>query len=229
MLLVCPVFIFFFLHLFVVCGFCGTLCNFSISGIFPLLGLLAIHKTGADSQNNISKENVNLWWYLGLDDLLSYENISLLDLISHPWYYIGLHAGDLVGRRHFHPIQPVFLQATHNLFCSAQQHIVLCICHWKCRQCQTKWGFPFCRFCVVAKHLPTVHATLNPFIYWSQLLTSQIILFRRIFNSTLNTCCITSSVYHFQLWVQFLRKQWQLHIVTLSSDENLFSTCPDQS
>ena len=24
------------------------------------------------------------------------------------------------------------------------------------------------RFCVIAKHLPTVHATLNPFIYWSE-------------------------------------------------------------
>ena len=117
---------------------------------------------------------------------------------------------------------------TGNLFllCPAAYRTM---CHWKCRQCQTKWGFPFCRFCVVAKHLPTVHATLNPFIYWSQLLTSQIILFRRIFNSTLNTCCITSSAYHLQLWVQILRKQWQLHIVTLSSDENLFSTCPDRS
>ena len=26
------------------------------------------------------------------------------------------------------------------------------------------------RFCVIAKHLPTVHATLNPFIYWSEKL-----------------------------------------------------------
>ena len=36
------------------------------------------------------------------------------------------------------------------------------------------------RFCVIAKHLPTVHATLNPFIYWSEKLE---LLIQNVFSS----------------------------------------------
>jgi len=46
----------------------------------------------------------------------------------------------------------------------------------------------FYRFCVVAKHLPTVHATLNPFIYWMMSANFRSILssWRR---SLVPNCC----------------------------------------
>ena len=77
-------------------------------------------------------------------------------------------AGHLVGRRYVDPVQSVVLQATPP-FSNEQQ--------WKMRrrkkQLPSKVRYvihSLPRFCVIAKHLPTVHATLNPFIYWSEKL-----------------------------------------------------------
>ena len=206
-------------------GLVFIICQFFLSLFFLsfcVFSLFHMCKCAGNLKDFILHFNVRFISFAGAPG--SPQNwYCLSEYLTVLWSLCVASIGDLVGRRHFHPVQPVFLQATLNqlffwllgrdLILEIQAYYttntnttntrmfffqVLCSC--KAPADSTRYPQPL--------HL-LVSITTRTFCvkHWKPFFP---ICWRKTNFTVLDICCITSSPYHYhlQLSMQILGKMW---------------------